>query len=116
MEKIADVLEKIKNKRKSKNISHEDFAFRLGISQGTYTNIENQTSKLSVERLIQIAEILQEPIYSFFDESPKNIYNMNNSVEHQEIQGIYNLNKEMLNELVKSKDEQIALLKSLLEK
>ena len=115
MEDISNILEKIKTFRKNKGFSHEDFAFKLGVSQAAYTNIENKTSKLSVERLLQISEILEKPVYEFFNESPHTVYNMNNSVEHQEIQGIYNLNKEMLNELLKSKDEQINLLKSLLE-
>jgi transcriptional regulator with XRE-family HTH domain len=117
MEDITNVLERIKTQRKNKGISHEDLAFKLGISQAAYTNIENQTSKLSVERLMQISDILQEPVYTFFNESPKTVYNIKeNSIEKQEIQGIYNLNKEMLDELVKSKDDQIALLKSLQEK
>lgn len=117
MENLSNVLEKIKTQRKNKGISHEDFAFQLGISQAAYTNIENQTSKLSVERLLQIAEILEEPVYSFFNESPTTVYNTTeNAIGHQEAKEIHNLNKEMLDELVRSKDEQIALLKSLLEK
>ena len=115
MENILNVLEKIKDKRKNRGISHEDFAFRLGISQAAYTNIENRTSRLSVERLLQIAEILEEPVYSFFNESPNRIYNTSeNAIGHQEAREIHNLSKEILNELIKSKDEQIALLKSLL--
>lgn len=117
MENITNVLEKIKHKRKVKGISHEDFAFRLGISQAAYTNIENQTSKLSVERLLKISEILEEPIYSFFNENPSRIYNTSeNAIGHQEAKEITNLNREIFEELIKSKDEQIALLKSLLQK
>ncbi len=117
MESIENVLEKLKTYRKNSGISHEDIAFKLNISQAAYTNIENQNSKLSVERLLKIAEILQKPVYSFFNETPKTIYNQEikeSSVGHQEAKEIHNIGKELLEELIKSKDEQIAMLKDLL--
>lgn len=105
MMKIEEVLNNIRICRKSKDISHEDMAFRLGISQATYTNIENRISKLSVERLILIAEILEQPISDFFNEE---------SNKEKDIINVRNLSKELVNEL--SKDAQINLLKILLEK
>ena len=44
MTTIEEVLKKIKTYRKDKGYSQEYMAFKLDISQGAYTNIENQTS------------------------------------------------------------------------
>jgi len=108
MTTIEVVLNKIKTYRKDKGHSQEYMAFKLNISQAAYTNIENQTSKLSVERLIEIAEILGEPLSGFFGESTN--LNKENALEvRDEI-------KVLISELVKSKDNQINILKKLLEK
>lgn len=107
MTTIEEVLNKIKTYRKDKGYSQEYMAFKLDISQASYTNIENQTSKLSVERLIEIAEILGQPLSGFFGE-PTNL-NKDALEVRDEI-------KVLISELVKSKDNQINILKKLLEK
>lgn len=108
MTTIEEVLKKIKTDRKDKEYSQEYMAFKLDISQASYTNIENQTSKLSVERLIEIVEILGQPLSGFFGE-PTNL-NKEDALEvRDEI-------KVLISELVKSKDNQINILKKLLEK
>jgi len=107
--RITQIIEKIILKRKLKGISHEDMGFKLGISQAAYTNLENRTSKLSVERLIKIAEILEEPVVNFFIEEVQNQVNYNDSVNTDPI------NRQILDNLIKSKYEQITFLKSILE-
>ncbi|PZU81941.1 MAG: hypothetical protein DI529_15165 [Chryseobacterium sp.] len=108
MTKIEEVLNKIKTCRKNKGFSHEYMAYKLDISQASYTNIENQTSRLSAERLIQIAEILEEPVFRFFNEQVNN--------EKEEVLEASNDIRVLINELVKSKDTQINILRKLLEK
>lgn len=106
MTKIEEVLNKIKTCRKNKGFSHEYMAYKLDISQTAYNNIENQTSKLSVERLIQISDILEQPIFYFLGEQNKEekVSEMNEEV------------KILLKELIKSKDNQINIFRKLLEK
>ena len=53
------VVEKIKDIRKNKGYSHEYMAHELDISQVAYSKIEKLETKLSVERLFKIAEILE---------------------------------------------------------
>lgn len=108
MTKIEDVLNKIKTYRKNEGYSQEYIAFKLDISQAAYTNIENQTSKLSVERLLQIAEILGQPLSGFFGEHT-------NLKKEDEIK-VRDEIKVLISELVKSKDTQINILRKLLEK
>ena len=116
MEKIIN---RIKEIRKEKGISHEAMAFDLGISQVAYSKIEKNETKLTVERLFKIAEILEAKIEDILDIKADKVYKQDlkdNSIGHQEIQNMYQDNKEVYEKLIASKDEQIALLKSLLDK
>ena len=81
--------------------------------------IETGETKLSLERLFKIAEILETPFTDFL-ELQKDILNQHNhdneAVYQQKIDNFYQENKEVYQELLKAKDEQIALLKEMLEK
>lgn len=50
--------EKISFLRESKNVSQEEIADKLGISQAAYSKIERGKSKISTEKLETIADIL----------------------------------------------------------
>lgn len=105
---IEEILNTIKTYRKHNGFSQEYMAYKLNISQVAYTNIENQTSKLSVERLIQIAEIMQQPMSGFFGEQITN--------EKEDVLEVRDEIKVLISELVKSKDTQINILRKLMEK
>ena len=116
MEKIIN---KIRDIRKDKGYSHEYMAHLLHISQVAYSKIEKNETKLTVERLFKIAEILETKIEDVLDIKADKVYKQDlkdNSIGHQEIQNMYQDNKEVYEKLIASKDEQIALLKSLLDK
>lgn len=86
-------------------------AHELGISQAAYTNLEKNESKLTVERLINISDILKKPTYEFFDGTPQNIYNQNQNTDNDHVinhqQNTYNESKEILNKLITSFEERI---------
>ncbi len=110
MESIEKVLVKLKEARKEKGLSQENMAIELGISQGAYTNIENNESKLTVERLLQIAQILEKHVFSFFELVPFPLFNQDaikNPKDYQTLQTIYQENKETLNKLLSSYEERI---------
>ena len=116
MEKIIN---KIRDIRKDRGYSHEYMAHLLDISQVAYSKIEKNETKLTVERLFKIAEILEAKIEDILDIKADKVYKQDlkdNSIGHQEIQNMYQDNKEVYEKLIASKDEQIALLKSLLDK
>ncbi|SDG47870.1 helix-turn-helix domain-containing protein [Psychroflexus sediminis] len=56
---IIKVLKNIERVRKNKYYSHDYMAICLDISQAAYSKIERNQTKLSVERLFKIAEILE---------------------------------------------------------
>lgn len=124
METMEKVLEKLKEARKEKGLSHENMAIELGISQGAYTNLENNESKLSVERLLKISQILEKPVYYFFGVNPNNIYNQQHSqspIGH--IDNLYQDNKEAYAKLseayeanIKSLKEEVEFLRKMAEK
>jgi transcriptional regulator with XRE-family HTH domain len=57
--RIKAVAVNIRNKREKLNYTQEYLAVKLGISQNAYSKIELGYTKITVERLFQIAEILE---------------------------------------------------------
>jgi len=61
--RIKAVAANIRNKREKLNYTQEYLAAKLGISQNAYSKIELGYTKITVERLFQISEILEtDPI------------------------------------------------------
>lgn len=126
MDTMEVIIEKIKEYRKKKGYSHENMAEELNISQVAYSKIEKNETKLTVDRLYQIATILETPVYDLLDLMPNNVYNQqyfyDTSVGHQEIQNLYQENKEktekietLYEERLKDKDKIIQQLQELIE-
>lgn len=121
-ETIADRLKKM---RLEKNVSQDYLAKKLGFTQKAYSKIENNETKLNVEVLQKISEVLEVPIESFFNNNNQPILNdfsnrtggdnviyKNNSVE--KIEELYKKLLDSKDEVIKSKIEEIESLKFLL--
>ncbi|MDO4224965.1 MAG: helix-turn-helix transcriptional regulator [Bergeyella zoohelcum] len=108
----------IKKYRELKGYSQEYMAHEMDITQASYAKLENNTTKINVERLFTIAKLLETDVADILELNKQTIYNQDikeNSVGHQQVQNLYHDNKEVYEKLIKAKDEQIALLKSLLK-
>lgn len=57
--KIKAIAANIRHKREYRNYTQEYLALKLNISQNAYSKIELGYTKITVERLFQIAEILE---------------------------------------------------------
>lgn len=57
--KIKAIAANIRNKREYRNYTQEYLAFKLNISQNAYSKIELGYTKITVERLFQIADVLE---------------------------------------------------------
>lgn len=125
MDTMEVIIEKIKEYRKKKGFSHENMADELHISQAAYSKIEKNETKLTVDRLYQIADILEAPVYELLDSTPNNIYNQQNfydaSVGYQDIQNLYQENKDktekiesLYEERLKDKDKMILQLQEII--
>lgn len=117
MEKI---IEKIAQYRNKKGYTFENMAYELDITPAAYRKIETGETKLSVERLMKISEILEEELSSFLELNNKNtIHSLSNEgngngyVEtiNNDYKDIIKDIKEAYDKLINSKDEQISLLK-----
>lgn len=71
--------EKIRHLREQKKLRDEDMAERLGISQSTYSRLENGDIKMDVERLQKIADVLEVPVEELFKNEPVVFHVQNNS-------------------------------------
>ena len=117
-----EILENIKVIRERKGYSHEAMGISLGISQAAYTNLENNKTKMTLDRLYKIAEILEVKIEDLLKIEPKsfrqNIYNNQTvtAISQQQVENLYQECKEVYEKLLKSKDDHIALLRAIVEK
>ncbi|MDI9320753.1 MAG: helix-turn-helix domain-containing protein [Phycisphaerales bacterium] len=117
---MEEVVQKIKNVRKQKGFSHENMALELGISQAAYTKIENNETKLSVDRLFQISKILNTPVYELLNVNPNTVFNQHNheggTGYQQQIDNLHQHNKELQDAFIKQLKDEIVFLKELLNK
>lgn len=112
------VAERIKTFREKKNYTQTYLAQQLGISQKAYSKIENGDTKLTVDHLMKISEVLEVSPNELFNSDSFSIYN--NYHTHNG-EGIV-INKhtsekiiELYDQLLKAKDDEIELLKRLLD-
>ena len=114
----------IRKYRELKGYSQEYMAHELHINQASYAKIENSSTKLSVERLFEISKLLETDVSELLDLKKQTIYNQDlkeYSVGHQEVQNLYQDNKEITAKLIDSyearlreKDDHIAFLQAML--
>lgn len=119
-----NILKRIRKIRKEKGVSYENLAYELNISSSAYRKIELNETKLTVERLYQIAKALNTKINILLDLQPNKIYNQQigeNALGYQDIKNLYSENKETTEKLIiqyekriTEKDEFIFLIKNKL--
>ena len=112
---MNDIIAKnIKKYRELKGFSQEYMAHQLNVNQSTYAKMENSSTKITIDKLFSVAKLLETDVSEILDLKNQTIYNQDlkdNSVGHQQVENLYQENKEVYQELLKAKDEQIALLK-----
>ena len=107
----------IRKFRELKGYSQEYMANEMELTQASYAKLESNSTKISVERLFTIAKLLETDVADILELNKQTIYQQDikeHSIGHQEVQNLHQDNKEVYEKLLQSKDEQIALLKSLL--
>jgi transcriptional regulator with XRE-family HTH domain len=112
----------IRKTREKRGFSQEYVANQLGINQSTYGKMERDASAITVDRLYKIAEVLESDIISLLDIGKKNIFNNQSNqgngyvvIINNDYKAMMMETREIFEKLLAAKDEQIALLKNLLE-
>lgn len=122
-ETVSDRLKKI---RLEKNISQEFIAKKIGFTQKAYSKIENNETKLNVEVLQKISELLKVPIESFFNSNQQPILNdfsyrtggdnvFYKNISSEKIEGLTEELLKLKDDVIESKNNEITLLKKLNE-
>lgn len=86
---MIKITNRIKKLRLIKGYSHEYMASRLHISQAAYSKIENNQTKLSVERLFQVSKILEVSLADVFDTVDFGNSQAKTKSMHQELSDLY---------------------------
>jgi transcriptional regulator with XRE-family HTH domain len=71
--KIKSVAHNIRKIREYRDYTQEYLAMKLGISQNAYSKIELAYTRITLERLIQIAQILEVDSVDLIRESPEDL-------------------------------------------
>lgn len=116
-DRVLKVVQKIAEVRKLKQMTIEQMAEQLNISTPAYSKIERGVTKLTLDRVFQIAQILDTSVYDLLDLKGENIYHQilnDNSVGHQEIKNMYLENRDLTDKLIESYKSEIEFLRGLL--
>lgn len=112
------VASNIKRIREQKRYSQEYVAAKLDMTQANYSRLENQESKLTIDRLQEIADILETDITAFFDSSKITIQNQTNNdgaYGNGFVENLYVDNKETVNKLIQTLENENQHLKKEIE-
>ena len=104
---------RIRKIREFRNYTQTHLADKLNISQNAYSKIENGTSKLTTDRLEQLAKILDVPVESMLN-SERQIFNFDNSpIEkfYGYIENLHEENKEVIQKTMNILEQQSQFLK-----
>ena len=74
--KIKAIAANIRMKREYRNYTQEYLAAKLEISQNAYSKIELGYTKITVERLFQIADVLEFEVAELIDVEPLGVFKM----------------------------------------
>lgn len=100
---------KIRKLREFKGLSLAQMASKLDLSQRGYRNIEDGTTAITLQRFVEICNVLECTLEEFFGLDSKNIFNFQNHFgEKGKInQGVVN-EKSLIDNLLKMKDDLLA--------
>ena len=91
-------------------------AAELGITQASYARIENQQSNLTVDRMLEIAAILETDVSAFLDASKVTIQNQtNNDYANGYVENLHIENKETVKKLIQTLENENQHLKKEVE-
>ncbi|GHT18635.1 hypothetical protein FACS189429_5420 [Bacteroidia bacterium] len=113
-EKTENLITKISSIRVKKGYTYENMVHELDITPAAYRKIEIGETKLTVERMFRIADILKSPLADLLEIGSDMFHQTNKESAtgyQQKVENFYQENREVYEKLLASKDEQIALLK-----
>lgn len=114
---MLNIGDKLKLLRESYNYTQEYVADQLGMSQSGYSRIESNLTHLNAEMLKRIAELFNVSPSELLSNQPS-IVNFESTIHGQgiaHIDNFFSFQREFVEKMVASKDEQIAALQKTVE-
>ena len=116
-----DVGKNIRHLRELKNLSQENMAAQMDISQRTYSDYEIKGNKISIEVLLKIANILETNLATILDLKVENIFNnngkeistLNNSITNN---GIADKERNLYEAIILEKEKRIEEKDAIIKK
>ena len=115
---MNNIVSNIKRKREQKGYSQEYMASMLDMKQATYSRLESQESKLTLDRLQEIADILETDIATLLDSSKITIQNQTNNdgaYGNGYVENLHIENKETTKKLIQTLESENQHLKKEIE-
>lgn len=114
---------KLRKLRQEKKLSQTQVAVGLDVSQTAYGKWESDQTKPGIDNLLRISNFYETDIYDLLDDKEGN-NNFSNSYDNSSVSNEisttnYYVSEKLVEQYeirIKEKDEQIALLKSILDK
>lgn len=105
---------KVKNLRKSKNLTLKDVSEYLAVSVGYLSQFERGITSIAVEQLVQLADLLEVPMSVFFDDKVEKEEVVVRHYEQQNVRLVNQMISKSLTQLPESSrhihPEQVELL------
>ncbi|MFI5161943.1 MAG: helix-turn-helix domain-containing protein [Sphingobacteriales bacterium] len=107
---------KIRMVRESRGYSQEYVASKIDLDQSSYSRLESNQTKLDVDTLTKLADVLGVPAADLLTSEPAVV----NFAPNQGTQGIghienfYSFQKDLVEKVINSKDQEIASLKEVI--
>jgi transcriptional regulator with XRE-family HTH domain len=103
--------QKLRIYREFRNYSQEYIAEKLGITQNAYSRIETNQTRITAERLRQIADILSIPLACLLsDMEPELSFANGNGSNDKHMGDLMEHTQRLYDQIIKTKDEKIVAL------
>ncbi len=110
--------ENIRILREIKGYKQEYMALMLEMSQSGYAKIESGRSAISINRLGEIANILEVDVKDLLYNGQKHIYYLQNdhiAKAHQNVENPFYDQKDIYEKMIKKQEDEISFLRKMLE-
>lgn len=110
--------QKLRMLREFRNYSQEYVAEKLGITQNTYSRIENNQTKITAERLHQIAQVLQVPVTELISKEDPVIFlngstlNFEHPFKEEHCKELLENSRQLYEQIICSQKEKISFLEN----
>ena len=113
---MDNIVSNIKRIREQKGYSQEYMAIQLDMKQASYSRLESRESKLTLDRLQEIANILETDVSTLLDSSKVTIQSQtNNEGSFGYVENLFNENKETTKKLIQTLENENQHLKKEIE-